>query len=548
MPGKVTVYKCPDGTDFPVEWEDPEDEKRGWFWDQMHAPLPVTPLSTTFWQDMGIGFGRAMEATGNPTRPGWVQFNGFNFLSARPPDGDPALLAAIGQADTAKRGHRLLELWRDQYQPECQALTRGIRALADDVARSSWEDLFAQVHAARRRLGELHVLAMGLTTPTASAFINLCKEEFGAGGELIATDLMGGFRNRSLDSAVGLWGLAEAAKSFPGVERLLRENSASEFIRQLPTAKGGSEFREQLDAYLDEFGHRNESFSELSFPTWREDARFPLLMVRRYIDTPPDGSPAALHRRVEERRETRLREVMLQLGEGAERKERFESLMRNAQQRTVLIEDHNFYIDQQGPAATRAVCLAFGQALVSRGAIDARGDVFYLTEGDVVASNGQPGADFRAVVSQRRAERDRWMRVLPPPSIGQGAVMMPEMMQRFFGPVANEPMGEGAFRGVAGSAGSVRATARLILTLDDIDKLAPGEILVTYATAPPWTPAFAIAGGIVTDIGGTLSHCAVVAREYGIPAVVGTRVATATIQDGQLITVDGTNGIVRLER
>jgi pyruvate,water dikinase len=120
-------------------------------------------------------------------------------------------------------------------------------------------------------------------------------------------------------------------------------------------------------------------------------------------------------------------------------------------------------------------------------------------------------------------------------------------MQRFFGPVANEPLGEGAFRGVAGSSGTVRGTARLVLTLDDIDRLAPGEILVTYATAPPWTPVFAIAGGIVTDIGGTLSHCAVVAREYGIPAVVGTRVATATIQDGQLITVDGTNGIVRLE-
>ena len=124
---------------------------------------------------------------------------------------------------------------------------------------------------------------------------------------------------------------------------------------------------------------------------------------------------------------------------------------------------------------------------------------------------------------------------------------MPPPMQQFFGPIANEPMEAGAFRGVAGSAGQVRAVARLILTLDDIDRLSPGEILVTYATAPPWTPAFAIAGGIVTDIGGTLSHCAVVAREYGIPAVVGTRVATATIQDGQLITVDGTAGVVRVD-
>ncbi|MEP6871071.1 MAG: PEP-utilizing enzyme, partial [Anaerolineaceae bacterium] len=75
----------------------------------------------------------------------------------------------------------------------------------------------------------------------------------------------------------------------------------------------------------------------------------------------------------------------------------------------------------------------------------------------------------------------------------------------------------------------------------------PGDILVTYATAPPWTPLFAIAGGIVTDAGGTLSHCAVVAREYGIPAVVGCRTATARIADGALITVDGDSGRVRIE-
>jgi pyruvate,water dikinase len=271
------------------------------------------------------------------------------------------------------------------------------------------------------------------------------------------------------------------------------------------------------------------------------------MMIRRYIDSPEESSPKAMHRRVEERREQRLAEVMPRLGEDHGKLDGFKHAMRVAQQRTVLIEDHNFYIDQQGPAASREVCMALGTKLASRGVIDKPEDVFYLKESEIRAAMAGGSKPHQAQVMERSAERERWMRVLPPASIGSAPPFFPPQLQQFFGPVSNEPMEAGAFKGVAGSQGVIRGTARLILTLDDIDRLAPGEILVTYATAPPWTPAFAIAGGIVTDIGGTLSHCAVVAREYGIPAVVGTRVATATIQDGQLITVDGTNGIVRLE-
>ncbi len=374
----------------------------------------------------------------------------------------------------------------------------------------------------------------------------LCKQEFGDEGELIAGDLLSGLYNKSVESGVELWRLAQAAKEAPAVERLLREEKAGAFLDKLDAVAGGPEFRRKLDDFLEVYGHRNESFSELIFPTWREDPRFPLLMVRRYIDAAAERGPGGLHAAVTERREKRTREVKERLADQPERWAAFERTMRIAQQHPVLQEDHNFYIDQQGPAATRLVCLAFGDLLAGRGQIDAAADVFYLSEQELRAGLTAPSQNLRGRVDTARAARDRWMRVLPPASIG-GGVFMPPPMQQFFGPIANEPMEAGAFRGVAGSAGQVRAVARLILTLDDIDRLSPGEILVTYATAPPWTPAFAIAGGIVTDIGGTLSHCAVVAREYGIPAVVGTRVATATIQDGQLITVDGTAGVVRVD-
>jgi pyruvate,water dikinase len=101
-------------------------------------------------------------------------------------------------------------------------------------------------------------------------------------------------------------------------------------------------------------------------------------------------------------------------------------------------------------------------------------------------------------------------------------------------------------RGAAGSAGNARGIARVVRSLADAQRLQPGEILVTETTAPAWTPLFATAAAVVTDAGGVLSHCAVVAREYMIPAVVGVGMATAVIPDGATIEVDGSAGIVRI--
>jgi pyruvate,water dikinase len=101
-------------------------------------------------------------------------------------------------------------------------------------------------------------------------------------------------------------------------------------------------------------------------------------------------------------------------------------------------------------------------------------------------------------------------------------------------------------KGLAGSAGVIRGTARILHSLSDAGKLQSGDVLITVATEPPWTPLFATAGAVVTDNGGVLSHTAVVAREYRIPAVVGTGFATTTFQDGQLLEVNGNTGTVRL--
>jgi pyruvate,water dikinase len=121
------------------------------------------------------------------------------------------------------------------------------------------------------------------------------------------------------------------------------------------------------------------------------------------------------------------------------------------------------------------------------------------------------------------------------------------MLSKFFGAPPEKHPDPRMINGNGASAGSVTGTARVILSLDDAERLNRGEILVCPATMPPWTPLFAVASAVVTDHGGVLSHTAIVAREYQIPAVVGTKVGTKLIKDGSTITVDGSNGTVRMQ-
>jgi pyruvate,water dikinase len=119
-------------------------------------------------------------------------------------------------------------------------------------------------------------------------------------------------------------------------------------------------------------------------------------------------------------------------------------------------------------------------------------------------------------------------------------------MTRFFGGPPQESDDPNVIKGMAGSRGAVSGRAFIARTLKEATGVKPGQILVAITTMPPWTPLFGIAAAVVTETGGPLSHCAIVAREYGVPAVVGAHGATQRIQQGQTITVDGTNGVVTL--
>lgn len=195
-----------------------------------------------------------------------------------------------------------------------------------------------------------------------------------------------------------------------------------------------------------------------------------------------------------------------------------------------------------------------GRRLVDAGALSERDDVFWLTRDEASELAGrldaEPGSEasgldcgqLAARIAQRRQVWRGQRLVRPPQLLPQtGAV---RLWQRWM--PAREGQSGDVLKGIGGSGGVVTAPARLIRGTDDFAAMRPGEILVASITTPAYTPLFALAAGVVTDVGGPLSHSSIVAREYGIPAVLGTGSATERITDGQLVTVDGTAGEVRL--
>jgi rifampicin phosphotransferase len=197
----------------------------------------------------------------------------------------------------------------------------------------------------------------------------------------------------------------------------------------------------------------------------------------------------------------------------------------------------------------RRFVIEIGKRLAAKGSIASAEDVHYLYVKelrDAVAN----GTDYKAATAQRRAEMAEWAKVTPPPVLGtppppQPDPFMEAVVVRLLGIREPEANSDPKFiQGTAGSGGKITGKARVVRSLDEATGIDEGDIVVCEMTLPPWVPMFSIAGAFVTDTGGVLSHCAIVAREFGLPAVVGTMFGTHVIPDGATVTVDGDAGTV----
>jgi pyruvate,water dikinase len=187
--------------------------------------------------------------------------------------------------------------------------------------------------------------------------------------------------------------------------------------------------------------------------------------------------------------------------------------------------------------------------MVARSAITNQQDIFWLTaeELSAVARELDCGERTRTLLEEIASRRSKWQKrvdLKPPYILPVGSKMKFWWRYVMPAPELRPQPDERAIHGLGISPGKVTSVARVINNQCEIGRLGEGEILVTHTTTPAWTPLFARAAGLVTDLGGPLAHGSIVAREYGIPAVMGTGSATKRVRDGQIITVDGTNGSV----
>ncbi len=399
---------------------------------------------------------------------------------------------------------------------------------------------------------------MPTTTPVAAAgFLALALARRVAGPDLDAHavhELLRGLpHNVTTDMDLALWAVAtrldqaSAAALGSGPPAALAERYHA---GALPPV-----LQRELAAFLAEHGHRTAAEIDLGMPRWSDDPTQVLGSLANYLRiTDPGDQPDVRFARSAAAGEATLEEIVARV----RRRSRVRALvtrfaLRRTRQLAGMRETHKDYLVRL-LAHARAQLGILGAELTARGLLAAPADVYFLELREVAAA--LDGTDQRAVVIARRAEYDRELRRrhVPRVLLSDGTEPEAEHAARarpgapVGGPArAGAPVSlaarAGALVGTPASAGTVTSTARVVLDPADAH-LEPGEILVTPSTDPGWTPLFLTAGGLVMEMGGANSHGAVVAREYGIPAVVGVPDATRRLHSGQTITVDGAAGTV----
>ena len=257
-------------------------------------------------------------------------------------------------------------------------------------------------------------------------------------------------------------------------------------------------------------------------------------------------APAQSHDRVIEARQAAETAASEALAASPRRLRAFRRLLADAQHIVPIREEQTEELTIAWPVMRRAV-LRIGEALADRGVIADPDDVFFLTRAEVLAA--LDGAPLPATidVAGRRSLRTEQIRLVPPRLVGRVNPMIQRVWDSFPMLIGARPSDQALVSGVPASAGRATGLVRVIRGPDEFDQLQFGEILVAPLTAPAWTPLFTRAAAVVTDVGSAAAHASIIAREYGIPAVVGCGDATARLRTGMRVTVDGSTGNVEPE-
>ncbi|MDQ3932918.1 MAG: PEP-utilizing enzyme, partial [Actinomycetota bacterium] len=336
--------------------------------------------------------------------------------------------------------------------------------------------------------------------------------------------LLSGAETKTLDTNRALEALASRVRDDPTLRNLFAAHEAAELWAALETQPSGRVFLAEIDAFLDRYGHRESAVLLASQPTWK-DAPEVVLGIVKGLSTAPPPPPAQPVAWDDLLAHPLLRPRPLRAA--------FVTLLTQARLLWQIREDTHFYATMPLPVVRRTL-LEYGRRLSKAGLLASADDVLHLKRSEIEGvwpSRSQPSSELRALVQLRKERR----------SALEGTPLHEPVLNRRQefedGPVV--------VRGLPGSPGLAEGPVRVILHDREFGKLRRGEVLVAPYTNPAWTPLFQRAAGVVVDSGSAGSHAAIVAREYSIPAVMATGDGTSRLRDGQMVQVDGTNGMVQ---
>ena len=568
----------------------PEDDQRFWFYNAMHFPEPM-PAFDTITAEIPY-----TAVSSNPSRVFVLPttlgidhriLNGRIYITANPVTDPEEIQRRLAHFEP-RAGHyygnwdRLYEGWKERVQ----ALIREIEAIevpslpeVDDLAVVTESRGVAQNHYVREnfhrcldlysKMWHHHTEFLFLGYGAYLVFFEFCKKAFPEITDQLVARMVAGVQVIMYRPDDELKKLAEQAVEL-GVDDLFVDGADPAGVLATLATRGepGERWLAAFEAAREPWFHvsTGDGFYHHHL-SWNDDLTVPFAALPRYVRQVRAGE--SLARPIEALKQERERiatEYRGLLGTDEDRAT-FDQMLGLCRVVFPYVEEHKFYCEHWFTTRFFQKITRFGELLHQQGVLDDPADIFQLhhTEidqalSDVMlhwASGGTPvGArHFRPIV----AERKRMLAVLkdwtPPPALGpMPAALNDPAVQMLWGITSetlaawsSEALGdEREVHGHAASPGVVEGTARVLRDVNEIGEMREGEILVCAVTAPSWGPVFGKIKAAVSDIGGTMSHAAIVAREYGMPAVVGTGTATKRIKTGQRVRVDGDRGVVRI--
>ena len=418
-----------------------------------------------------------------------------------------------------------------------------IHDLKQNIQTKSGSDLFLfiqeDIKKLRKSLSDSQSMRLIMAAQNASSWINEYMNQWLDEKNPADTLSQSVPNNITSEMGLALLDVADAIRPYPEIIDYLQQVTEDDFLEEIVKFEGGQKVQEAICSYLDKYGMRCSGEIDMTKARWLERPAFLIPMILNNIKNFELNASKRIfekgrHAAFKKEQELINRVKALPNGEQkAEKTQQMISLIRDFSgyreyPKYVMINHYFIY---------KQALLKEAKLLVKSNVIEKEEDIYYLTFEELHEAVINYQLDYQ-IISERKSEHRLYEKLNPPRVItSNGEIITGEYKTR------NLP--ENAIAGLAVSSGNIEGRARVILNIEDAD-LEDGDILITSFTDPSWTPLFVSIKGLVTEVGGLMTHGAVIAREYGLPAVVGVENATRIIRDGQRIRVNGTEGYIEL--